>query len=77
MSLANDLILLCMALGFGGVLASFSYSVYLLIEEYVHRTLIVSLQIDNIDPVYKWVLQFLTHKDYLSLSESIVKLVKK
>jgi chaperone BCS1 len=70
---------LFLTLGLGGFVTSLVYYAYGLIYEYVERSLITSVAIDNTDPTYKWLLQFLTEKGFLAdqMSDAIVRKVKK
>ena len=70
---------LFMTLGLGGMITSAIYFIYGLAYEYVQRAMITSVTVENLDPVYKWLLQFLTEKGYLAdkMSDAIVKVVKK
>lgn len=74
-----DWINLFFALGLGGLFTSALYFVYGLIYEYIERRMITSVAIDNYDPVYKWLLQFLTEKGFLAdqMTDAIVRKVKK
>jgi hypothetical protein len=66
-------------LGLGGLVTSTLYYIYGLSEEYIQRSFITSVSIENIDPTYKWLLQFLTEKGYLAeqMSDAVVRKVKK
>ena len=78
-TITPEMIDLFVALGLGGLISSTIYFLYGLIYEYIERKMITSVAIDNYDPVYKWLLQFLTEKGYLAdhMSDSIVRIVKK
>ena len=54
------------ALGLGGMVTSTIYFIYSIVREYIFRTMITSVTVENMDPVYKWLLQFLTNKGYLA-----------
>ena len=67
------------ALGLGGMVTSAIYFIYSIVHEYIFRTMITSVTVENLDPVYKWLLQFLTDKGYLAdkMTDAVVKVVKK
>jgi chaperone BCS1 len=79
LGLSEEMMNLFYMMGLGGMLTSLLYYVYGLAYEYVQRSLITSVQIENMDPVYKWLLQFLTEKGYLAdqMTDSVVRVVKK
>lgn len=70
---------LLFALGLGGLITSVFYYVMSMLQEYITRRMICSVVVENLDPVYKWLLQFLTEKGYLAdhMSDSVVRIVKK
>jgi len=69
---------LLFAVGLGGLITSAFYYAINMIQEYITRKMICSVVIENLDPVYKWLLQFLTEKGYLAdqMSDSVVRIVK-
>ena len=44
------------ALGLGGMVTSTIYFIYGIVHEYIFRTMITSVTVENLDPVYKWLL---------------------
>ena len=69
---------LLFTLGIGGMITTLFWYTFSMVKEYLTRRMITSIVIENIDPVYKWLLQFLTQKGYLAdqMSDCIVKIVK-
>lgn len=76
--LSNQLLALLFTLGLGGLITTTFWYTFNMIKEYLTRRMITSVVIENLDPVYKWLLQFLTQKGYLAdqMSDCIVKVVK-
>jgi hypothetical protein len=74
-----QLVPLMFALGLGGLITSAFYYLISMIQEYITRKMICSVVVENLDPVYKWLLLFLTEKGYLAdhMNDSVVRIVKK
>lgn len=77
--ISNEMWNLFLTLGLGGFITSMVYYIWGVAEEYIQRRMITSVAIDNMDPTYKWVLQFLTEKGFLAdqMQDAIVRKVQK
>ena len=75
--ITSQILALLFALGLGGAITGMFYYVVSMIQEYLFRSMITSVVIENMDPVYKWLLQFLTQKGYLAdqMSDSVVRIM--
>ncbi len=65
-------------LGLGGAITTSVYFIYSFLSEFIRRRMITSVVVENLDPVHKWLLQFLTQKGYLAdkMTDTVVKVVK-
>lgn len=43
-------------LGLGGIITSVLWQLYYIVYEQIERIMITSVKVDNMDPVYKWLL---------------------
>lgn len=80
LGLSPQMISLLYFLGLGGMISSAVYWLYEFLYDYVHKTLFTTVTVYNVDPVYLWLLKYLTEKDYLtssSMGQSVVKTVVK
>ncbi len=62
-----------------GAVGSMFFYLFYMIKERIFRSLVTSITINNSDPTYKWLLNFLIKNNYLNqnMSECVVKTVKK
>ena len=51
-----------------GFLGNLLWQTFWLVYEYIERKLFASVTITNSDPVYEWVIKYLTAQGFLSLS---------
>ena len=67
-------------LGFGSLVTTVAYWVYYTVYDYLYKRMFTSIVVESLDPVYNWLLQYLTQKNYLtvaSMTNSVVRTVKK
>lgn len=67
-------------LGIGGMISSVVYWIYDFVYDFVHKKIFTTVTVYNVDPVYLWLLKYLTEKGYLtpsSMGQSVVKTIVK
>ncbi len=80
LGLSPQMISLLYFLGLGGAITSAIYWLYDFVYEFVNKKLFTSVTVYNVDPVYDWLLKYLTENGYLtpaSMGQSVVKTVVK
>jgi hypothetical protein len=58
--LTPEMTSLFITLGLGGFATTAIYFIYGLVLEQIEKKFMTQVTVDNMDPVYKWLLQFLT-----------------